>query len=339
MNSRERVRRTLTFQKPDRVPFDLWMLGTIPKRHKAELDAVLARFPSDFVYAPIAFGKSQRARNIVGEIGQHTDEWGCVFEVLEEGVHGEVRNPILADWSALATLTPPNEILEGLDVTPSHAFYEKTDKFILCGSTVQPFQRILFLRGFENLMLDFATEPPELFRLLEMVHQFYLRELHLLAPAAADAITFKDDWGSQERLLISPRQWRRYFKPMYAEYCRIIHKAGKFAFFHSDGEISSIYPDLVEIGIDAINSQLFCMDIEGLAARYKGKITFWGEIDRVHALAFGTPAEVRAAVRRVRRALDDGQGGVIAQCEWGNDTPRANVEAVFEAWQEPLDGH
>jgi hypothetical protein len=37
-------------------------------------------------------------------------------------------------------------------------------------------------------------------------------------------------------------------------------------------------------------------------------------------------------VRRVRAALDDGQGGVIAQCEWGNDVPRENIEAVFEAW-------
>ncbi len=53
-------------------------------------------------------------------------------------------------------------------------------------------------------------------------------------------------------------------------------------------------------------------------------------------MAFGTPEDVRAAVRRVRRAFDDGQGGLIAQCEWGNDTPRENVEAVFEAWLEPI---
>jgi uroporphyrinogen-III decarboxylase len=165
-----------------------------------------------------------------------------------------------------------------------------------------------------------------------MVHDFYLRELKLLAPAAADAITFKDDWGTQSSLLISPKKWRKLFKPLYAEYCRIIHEAGKYVFFHSDGQISAIYPDLIEIGVDAINSQLFCMDIEALAARYKGRITFWGEVDRQHVLAFGTPADVRAAVRRVRRALDDGRGGVIAQCEWGNDNTRENIEAVFEAW-------
>lgn len=338
MNSRERVCRALTFQGPDRAPRDLWVLPTIPKFHRAEWDEVLERFPSDFVYAPISYGKSHRAQGICAEVGRYTDEWGSVWEVLEQGACGEVKQPALADWSKLDSYVPPYEVLDGLDVSPSFTFYNQTDKFVLAGSTVQPFQRLIFLRGFEDLMVDLGYGSPKLLHLLDIIHEFYLRELRLLAPVAADAIQFKDDWGSQTSLLISPRQWRGLFKPLYAEYCRIIHEAGKFVFFHSDGQISAIYPDLIEIGIDAINSQLFCMDMESLAARHRGKVTFWGEIDRQRVLAFGTPEDVRAAVRRVRRALDDGRGGLIAQCEWGNDTPRENVEAVFEAWLEPLDG-
>jgi hypothetical protein len=145
-----------------------------------------------------------------------------------------------------------------------------------------------------------------------------------------------DDWGSQTSLLISPAMWREIFKPLYAEYCRILHKAGKFVFFHSDGNIEAIYPDMIEIGIDAVNSQLFCMNIEELGARYKGKMTFWGEVDRQHLLPFGTPEQVKNAVRRVRSALDDGNGGVIAQCEWGLKDPEANIEAVFEGWAVPV---
>ncbi len=52
-------------------------------------------------------------------------------------------------------------------------------------------------------------------------------------------------------------------------------------------------------------------------------------------LAFGTPQDVRQAVRR-GAAFDDGSGGLIAQCEWANDTPHANIEAVFSTWSEPL---
>ena len=65
-------------------------------------------------------------------------------------------------------------------------------------------------------------------------------------------------------------------------------------------------------------------------------MTFWGEIDRQHILPYGTPDEVRGAVLRVRHILDDGHGGVIAQCEWGKDNTRRNIEAVFRAWLEPL---
>ena len=77
------------------------------------------------------------------------------------------------------------------------------------------------------------------------------------------------------------------------------------------------------------------MDIEDIGRRYRGTITFWGEIDRQRTLPFGSPPQVREAVRRVRRALDDGRGGVIAQCEWGNKDSYENIAAVFEAWQEP----
>ena len=108
-----------------------------------------------------------------------------------------------------------------------------------------------------------------------------------------------DDWGSQKALLVSPDMWREIFKPMYKDYCDILRKKKKYAFFHSDGHIRAIYPDLIEIGVDAVNSQLFCMDIEELDREFGGRITFWGEIDRQHVLPFGSEEEVRAAVRRV----------------------------------------
>jgi hypothetical protein len=76
------------------------------------------------------------------------------------------------------------------------------------------------------------------------------------------------------------------------------------------------------------------MDIEELARKYKGKITFWGEIDRQNVLPFGDMNAVREAVRRVRHVLDDGSGGVIAHCEWGKDNPKENIRTVFKTWLE-----
>jgi hypothetical protein len=300
-----------------------------------ELDAVLARYPGDFGKVEYRYGPARLARGTPAVVGASTDEWGCTFVVAEPGVVGEVKSPPLADWSALDRLRPPDEILDGADMSRVNASCAATEKWVNGATTIRPFERMQFLRGTENLFADLAWGVAEVLKLRDLVHEFFLRELDLWLATDVDGIPFMDDWGTQQTLLISPKMWRAYFKPLYAEYCRRIHAAGKRVFFHSDGHIMSIYPDLIEIGMDAVNSQLFCMDIEEIGRRFRGQITFWGEIDRTWALTFGTPDDVRAAVRRVRRAFDDGRGGVIAQCEWGIGVARENIEAVYEAWLEP----
>ncbi|MBZ0301707.1 MAG: methyltransferase, partial [Anaerolineae bacterium] len=269
----------------------------------------------------------------------YTDDWGSVWHVAEAGVIGEVKEPALADWSELAHYQPPWVLLRDRNVDAINRRCVQSDQFMLSDATVRPFERLQFLRGTENLFIDLAYGTSELRRLLAMVHEYYLEDIRRWCQTDVDGVMFMDDWGANQRLLINPETWREWFKPLYREYCDLIHAAGKFAFFHTDGHTAAIYDDFVEIGIDAINSQLFVMDIEALAHKYKGRITFWGEIDRQYVLPFGSPDEVRAAVMRVRRALDDGMGGVIAQCEWGKDNPRQNVEAVFKTWLEPVDAH
>ncbi|MBE3125468.1 MAG: methyltransferase, partial [Acidobacteria bacterium] len=198
-------------------------------------------------------------------------------------------------------------------------------------TVVRPFELLQFLRGPENLYVDLAERPDGLFRLIEKVHRFFLEELELWASTDVDALFFADDWGSQNSLLISPALWREVFKPLYRDYAEIAHKYGKYIFMHSDGHIAAIFQDIVEIGVDAINSQVFCMDVEDLGRHFAGKVTFWGEVDRQHLLPYGTPDDVRAAVGRARRAFDR-HGGVIAQCEFGIGARPENVAAVFEAW-------
>ncbi|GMU92785.1 MAG: hypothetical protein AMXMBFR4_18430 [Candidatus Hydrogenedentota bacterium] len=335
MNSRDRVIRAIERRRPDRAPRDLWRLPGVEIFRKKELDALLERFPLDFEAPPSAYGPSLRASGVPNRIGAYTDEWGCVWSVFEDGVAGEVKWHPLSDWNALSTFTAPWEVLDQADLSKVDAHCRATDRFVRANTSVRPFERMQFLRGTENLYLDLAYMPSELFTLRDRIHEFYLREIELWSRTGVDGIFFMDDWGSQSNLLIDPELWRSFFKPLYRQYCETIHNAGKLVFFHSDGFIEPIIPDLIEIGIDALNSQLFCMNIEELALRYKGKLTFWGEICRQRVLPFGTPSDVRNAVRRVRAAFDDGVGGLIAQCEWGLHDPAENIAAVFEAWLEP----
>ena len=341
MTSRERVLRTLEFAGPDRAPRDLWALPWVGMFMPEQQADMLNEFPPDFAWPGAVLAPGERRTGRECRKGSYTDDWGCVWECAEDGVIGEVRHPPLADWSALGSFRPPWEILERADwdqvARAQQANLAGSRKFMLCSGGIRPFERMQFLRGTENLMLDLAEDASPLRQLLAMVHEFNLCELDGWAKTPADGVVFMDDWGSQRSLLISPAMWREFFKPLYREYCRRIHAAGKKVFFHSDGNIFSIYEDLIEIGVDAVNSQLFCMDIEELGRRYKGRITFWGEIDRQHILPRGTVHDARAAVGRVRRALGSPSGGVIAQMEWGPGVPIENLRAVYQAWQEPLE--
>ena len=333
MTGRDRVNRALEFEGPDRVPRHLWRLPGTKMFRQDDIDRVLKRHAEDitildFKYAPGK--KTSGTRYKQGEVA--TDEWGCRWRAAEDGVAGEVKEPPLKDISDVGSLVAPYEILEGGDFPKVNEMCSGTDAFTLGWTTVRPFERMQFLLGTEKLFVSFMDAPRQLHLLRDIVHDFYMEEIRRWVETDVDGISFMDDWGSQQSLLISPKMWREFFKPLYRDYCGLIHSKGKYAFMHSDGYIEAIYPDLIEVGVDAINSQLFCMDMEALGRKYKGMITFWGEIDRQQILPFGTREQVAEAVRRVKEALWMPEGGVIAQCEFGLKDPVENVETVFETW-------
>jgi uroporphyrinogen-III decarboxylase len=222
-----------------------------------------------------------------------------------------------------------------VDVDAVNAFCRGTDKYVIAGACPRPFERLQFYRKSENLYLDLAEQRPEMLAFLDRLHRFFVRQMELWAQTEVDALTFMDDWGAQRALLISPAMWRRLFKPLYRDYIDIAHRHGKAIFMHSDGYISPIIADLVELGLDALNCQLFTMDIEALGRQFAGKITFWGELDRQRLLPSGTPAEIDRAVRRVKAALWR-DGGCIAQCEFGPGGRPENVYQMFKTWEDVI---
>jgi hypothetical protein len=328
--SRELVRQTLDFQNPARAPRELWALPIAPATYPVEHAALLRDFPPDIT----GVGGHERARpQTKGDphgIGEYTDEWGATFTNIQAGIIGEVKRPLIGAWEEDAMrIHIPREWLT-IDRDAVNRDCAATDQYVLAGCCPRPFEQMQFLRGSANLYMDLTDPPPAMRAFMAEMHAFYCELLETWACTDVDALRFMDDWGSQRSLLISPVMWRELFKPMYRDYAQIAHAKGKKLFMHSDGHILAIYPDLVEIGIDAVNSQLFCMGVEKLAP-YAGKITFWGEIDRQHILAHATPDEVEEAVRSVHTHLWR-NGGCIAQCEFGAGARPENVRRVFSTW-------
>ncbi len=335
-SSRERVKRCLTFQNPDRVPRQLWVLPWASERYPQEIEELCRRFPSDFGGVPTVYKPAARERGEWFKVGEYVDPWGCVFENIQEGVHGEVRNPILQDiarWKQ--TVQPPHETLD-FDRAAAQSAVNRScaasATFCMAGCCPRPWERFQFLRGAQNALMDVMEAGDDVQGIIRRIHEFHLKELEFWVSTDIDAISFMDDWGSQQQLLIPPAIWRELFKPCYKDYCDLAHAHGKFTFMHSDGYISEIYEDLVEIGVNAVNSQLFCMDMGDLAQRVKGWITFWGEIDRQHILTSPDPEAGRQAVRKVAGHLYNPAGGVIAQFELGPGGNPAVAFAIFDEW-------
>ena len=329
MNSRERVRRTVTFSTPDRIPSQLWVLPGTFLRYGEALSALLEQFPGDF--------GADGFQNPLGEdqlfqAGRTTDAWGSTWMNSTPGLLGQVEKFPLDDWSNLAAYRPPLHLAD--------KGFEKVDETIQSGDrfVVAPaltlFHRMNWLRNSADLYMDLADGRPEVFQLRDLIHEFNLKRLQETLGHPYDAVMMMDDWGSQQALLISPKMWRKHFKGYYRQLCEIAQQAGKLIFFHSDGYILDIIEDLIEIGVKALNCQVWCMGAEELSRRFKGRLCFWGELDRQRLLPHGTPEQIKVAARKMVDLFWTGQGGLIHQAEAGPDVPLENIEALLETWEK-----
>lgn len=336
MTSRELVIRTLNHQPVDRVPRDLWVAPAVETGLADDLAEVNLRYPSDIVAAEFAYPPGKRAAAKLQRDGVLVDAWGCAWQVTARGPSVIVGDPPLAQSGKVDGFVPPAEVLEPARYQKVDRACQTTARFVLARTDVRPFDRLRALRGAQRAVVELARGGKEVRKLLDVIHQHNCQQIKLWAGVEVDGVEIRDDWGSQEGLLLPPALWRQLFRPLYAEYCRILHEHDKFVFFHTAGDVSDIFGDLVKIGCDAIHTDWSAVKFDRLVQRYRGSVTFWGGIHSVQMLTSGTPDQVREAAQKVRQALDTGHGGVIAQCPWEPDMPLKNIMAVFEKWSGPL---
>lgn len=335
MDGRERVLRTLEFRGPDRIPRDVWVLPAARIAYGKQLEELGISEQTDLVSLTGALDPAATPGYF--EEGVFVDPWGCTWNNIQAGLMGEVKKPVFEEYDGIGRYQAPiaqflkewEAGLPGLQAQIADA--RKHGKFIV-GGWISLFERMQYLRGTENLYCDIALEEDGLFQLAELVMGYQRIYTEKWLELDIDAMAFGDDWGSQISLLISPDQWRKIFKPLYRELIGTMKAAGKKVFFHSDGYIMSLYPEFIELGVDAINSQLWCMGVEEVAEKYAGKITFWGEISRQTTLPKGTPKEVREAASIMKEHMFLNGGGLIGQSEINKDVPLENIRALLNAW-------
>jgi len=328
MDSRERVFRALERTQPDRLPLFQQLLPGARRRYGARLDALLERYPSDFsdcgYYGDAEYGPAQG-------LG-HADAWGAVWTRVSDDHKGLVTVHPLEDWAALDTYAFPDptrvgdfsRVIQAIRTNPGRRY------LLADGDTL--FQRMFYLRGFENLMLDLAERRPEAAVLRDRIVDFMLKRIEIWLGYGVDGLFFRDDWGTQEALMIRGQTWREFFKPSYRRLFDAVRSGGKHVFFHSDGVIHEILPDLIEIGVHAVNAQIPCMDAGRLAREFGGRLCFVAGADRQHRLPFGTPREVEAHCRTLADTFGRDNGGYVGGGEIGGDVPLENAEVMLRTF-------
>ena len=194
------------------------------------------------------------------------------------------------------------------------------------------------LRGFEQFMVDLIENPPLVDYLLEQLTAMHITLSLALTRAGIDILALDDDVGEPTRMLISPTIWRRYFKSRVRTIiaaCRAVNP-DLFIFWHSDGHIEPIIPDLIEIGVNVLNPvQPDVMDPAQLKHRYGDRLAFWGTVGTPQRWSWGTPDEIRQEVYERIATVGVGGGLILSpaydlepECRW------ENVIAFFEAIDE-----
>jgi uroporphyrinogen decarboxylase len=342
MTKRERVRRAIQHIQPDQVP---WNLGlTDPAL------ASLADYYGDTRIADSEYFDGWVGNHIKG-VGPHArgqfhgleeevepglwrDGWGIIWDT--RGLYGE------GEWGRPMNCVLPEPTLTGYKFPdPPHPqafahypqFIHDNREYFIMGAEGHLFEVAWALMGMENFLTDLISHPHFVEDLLEGITEYYLAWIDESVKYGIDAFAFGDDWGSQEMgLIMGPRHWRRFFKPCIARMFSRVQEGGKFVHIHSDGDVSAIFEDLIEIGLDVYNPfQPEIMDVYEMKRRYGDRLCFHGGVGIQTLLPFGTPQQVKAEAQRLIREVGAGGGYILAPSHSVlADTTGENLAALIE---------
>jgi len=332
---------------PEWIPCRVVLTPPLWAMHRERLEELVLQHPA-------LFREYKRGSRVFDDFGLRrkgniiTDNWGCVWHYEMNGHAGIVKEHPLEKWENFKSYKPPDPLKPTFRCAggpPSPPNFEEAQRNIekakkegrlAVGSCPHGFmfQRLYYLRGFKNLMIDFVTDRPELRRLIDMVLGYNMKMIEKWLEIGVDIMHFGDDLGTQDRLTISPRMFRKYLLPAYSKMFRTVRDADTHVYLHSDGHIMEIAEDLIEAGVTSLNLQDLVNGVENIKRRLKGKICIDIDIDRQKIIPFGRPNDVKKHIRRVIKELNSPEGGLTVRAAVWPPSPLENIEALCQVLEE-----
>jgi uroporphyrinogen decarboxylase len=351
VTSRERVLAAMRHRRPDRPPFDFsW--GFAPAQLARFRQATGAADPDDYFGAdtrllrPSPTRRSTDFSPYLGQLppGAQVDEWGIGRRpsASTDAAHAHLDGfiyPLIVVSSTADVLEYPLPDLDAdyryEDLAARVAAVQSRGIAALAVMDCTIFETAWYMRSMERLLLDFADANPFAGALLDRITALREVQARRYAESGADVICMGDDVGTQRGMLMSVRMWRAWLKPRLA---RVIAAARSvrpdvLVFFHSDGDVTAIVEDLIEIGVDILNPvQPECMDPVALRQRFGERLCLWGTIGTQSTFPFGSPDDVRREVRTRVETVGRNGGLFLAPTHMIEpEVPLANIVAFVEA--------
>ncbi len=367
MTPRERILAALRHQIPDRTPTDGWFHDEVEARLKKHyrtekwsdvLDelgvvgwkggGVRVSVPEFEARAEQRSYKGMTRRGVWTDERTYSDEWGMVMRIGETGWYEEwIDGPLVsADGEDLSSvqklLMPgPEHIGPPRDCSGDWAKYSakvaelKSQGGFVTGGIPNPYKTAWQLRGMDNVLADYLVNREFLEALYDRLYAFYGEAARRMVAGGVDMVSVTGDVAMQDRIIMGPETWREVDKPRMAKLiadCRAINP-DVFMFIHSDGNVTDLMDDFVEIGFNVINPiQPECMDPVEVKKRWGDRITIHGGVSLQQTLPRGSTAEVRAEVEGLIRKCDYNGGLVVFPSNVIQpDTPTENIIACFHA--------
>ena len=304
--------KAMNFDHPEFIPVAVSLLPAAWMKYREALEDLVARHP-------IIFGDTNKGDRDFDAVqgtyaeGSHVDAWGSVWDNVHDGMEAFVTgHPI-----------PRREMVNDFKAPEPGAGMPHGFMFL----------RLTYLRGYEEMMIDFAEEPPELRKLIDLVLEYNLGETRARLADKPGMLYFGDDLGLQDALPISPAKWRKYLKPCFAAIYGLCREAGTKVYMHTDGHIVPIIPDLIECGVDILNPQIGANGLDNLVRECKGKVCVNLDLDR-QKFPFWKPEDIDAHVRECVQQLGSPEGGLWLLAECAPDVPLENIEAICVALEK-----
>ncbi len=340
LTPRERVRTSLEWKEPDRVPIQLYATPEIDAKLKDYFAGrdVLDVLGVDFrTVEPVWRGPTKTDGDV------WYDVWGVGYrdQQYEFGTYPESCDLALAGISTMDEFNAyPWPDIADYDFSTLEEQCDRYAHYAVCiGGAGMPdiVNGVSRGRGMEQVMIDIALEDEVGMAIIDKRVDFYYEYLRRGLEAArgkVDIVCLGEDCGTQNGRLVSPDVFERVFVPRLKKFYDLAHEFGAKAMMHSCGDTHDIMPTFIDMGLDVLDAmqpEPAGMDPVRIRNACYGKLAFCGLVSTQETLPHGTVEECRAEARHRIDVIGKGGGYIFSPAHCIQpDTPLENVLAIYE---------